>query len=158
MVKKESHNFSCNMVCSVDSCWKIQRCRSVIGTKWIYKNKQNEHGIVIQNEARLVVQWFSQVEGIDYGECCLCVLAFRVATTCCATKSESLKHMGCLMPIYLAIGRLWSSDSYYVIHIDSIEVKLQNVIELFACWWLDGYASPRAMDLFWFVKVHDRRF
>ena len=41
---------------------------NVIGTKWIFKNKQNAHGIVIRNKARLVAQGFSQVEGIDYGE------------------------------------------------------------------------------------------
>ena len=40
----------------------------VIGTKWIFKNKQDAHGIFIWNKVRLVAQGFSQVEGIDYGE------------------------------------------------------------------------------------------
>ena len=40
----------------------------MIGTKWIFKNKQDEHGIVVRNKARLVAQEFSQVEGIDFGE------------------------------------------------------------------------------------------
>ena len=52
--------------------WKLvekpKECRNVIGTKWIFKNKQDESGIVIRNKARLVAQGFSQVEGIDYGE------------------------------------------------------------------------------------------
>ena len=41
---------------------------NVIGTKWIFKNKQDAHGIITHNKARLVAQGYSQVERIDYGE------------------------------------------------------------------------------------------
>ena len=41
---------------------------NVIGTKWIFKNKQDANDVVVQNKARLVAQGYSQVEGIDYGE------------------------------------------------------------------------------------------
>ncbi|KAK1646045.1 hypothetical protein QYE76_063850 [Lolium multiflorum] len=47
---------------------KPKGCRNVIGTKWIFKNKQDEFGNVVRNKARLVAQGFSQVEGIDFGE------------------------------------------------------------------------------------------
>jgi transposase InsO family protein len=39
-----------------------------IGTKWVFKNKQGEDGLVVRNKARLVAQGFCQKEGIDYGE------------------------------------------------------------------------------------------
>nr|XP_009795078.1 PREDICTED: uncharacterized protein LOC104241824 [Nicotiana sylvestris] len=41
---------------------------SVIGTKWIFRNKLNEDGKVVRNKARLVAQGYSQQEGVDYDE------------------------------------------------------------------------------------------
>ena len=42
--------------------------KHVISTKWIFKNKQYENGFIVRNKARLVVQGYSQIEGIDYEE------------------------------------------------------------------------------------------
>nr|GEZ46968.1 integrase, catalytic region, zinc finger, CCHC-type, peptidase aspartic, catalytic [Tanacetum cinerariifolium] len=42
--------------------------KSVIKTKWIFKNKKNESRLVIRNKARLVAVGYSQQEGIDYDE------------------------------------------------------------------------------------------
>ncbi|GKE98380.1 uncharacterized mitochondrial protein-like protein, partial [Tanacetum coccineum] len=42
--------------------------KRAIGTKWVYRNKKDERGIVIRNKARLVVQGYTQKEGIDYDE------------------------------------------------------------------------------------------
>nr|GFA67744.1 hypothetical protein [Tanacetum cinerariifolium] len=42
--------------------------KRAIGTKWVYKNKKDERGIVIKNKARLVAQGYTQEEGIDYEE------------------------------------------------------------------------------------------
>ncbi|GKE79865.1 putative ribonuclease H-like domain-containing protein, partial [Tanacetum coccineum] len=40
--------------------------KRAIGTKWVYRNKKDERGIVIRNKARLVAH--TQEEGIDYDE------------------------------------------------------------------------------------------
>nr|GFB54035.1 hypothetical protein [Tanacetum cinerariifolium] len=42
--------------------------KRAIGTKWVYRNKKDERGIVIRNKARLVAQGHKQEEGIDYEE------------------------------------------------------------------------------------------
>nr|GFB72987.1 retrovirus-related Pol polyprotein from transposon TNT 1-94 [Tanacetum cinerariifolium] len=39
-----------------------------IGTKWVYRNKKDEKGIVVKNKERLVAQGHKQEEGIDYDE------------------------------------------------------------------------------------------
>ncbi|GJW17306.1 retrovirus-related pol polyprotein from transposon TNT 1-94 [Tanacetum coccineum] len=40
--------------------------QSVIGTKWVFRNKLDENSIVSRNKARLVAHGYNQQEGIDY--------------------------------------------------------------------------------------------
>ncbi|GKD40489.1 putative ribonuclease H-like domain-containing protein, partial [Tanacetum coccineum] len=42
--------------------------KRAIGTKWVFRNKKDEIGIVIRNKARLVVQDHRKEKGIDYEE------------------------------------------------------------------------------------------
>nr|GEU80579.1 hypothetical protein [Tanacetum cinerariifolium] len=42
--------------------------KRAISTKWVFRNKKEERGIVIRNKARLVAQGHTQVEGINYEE------------------------------------------------------------------------------------------
>nr|GEU65367.1 hypothetical protein [Tanacetum cinerariifolium] len=42
--------------------------KRAIGTKWVYKKKRDQRGIVVKNKARLVTQGHRQEEGIDYDE------------------------------------------------------------------------------------------
>nr|GEX97334.1 hypothetical protein [Tanacetum cinerariifolium] len=48
---------------SLFSIWK-----RAIGTKWGFRNKKDETGIVVRNKARLVTQGHTHEEGIDYEE------------------------------------------------------------------------------------------
>ncbi|GAU49115.1 hypothetical protein TSUD_406900 [Trifolium subterraneum] len=41
---------------------------SIIGTRWVFRNKLNEEGKVVRNKSRLVAQGYNQQEGIDYDE------------------------------------------------------------------------------------------
>ncbi|GKD36013.1 putative ribonuclease H-like domain-containing protein, partial [Tanacetum coccineum] len=42
--------------------------KRAIGTKWVFRNKKDERGIVIRNKERLVARGHRQEEGIDYEE------------------------------------------------------------------------------------------
>ncbi|GKD39869.1 putative ribonuclease H-like domain-containing protein [Tanacetum coccineum] len=42
--------------------------KRAIGTKWVYRNKKDERGIVVRNKVRLVTQGYTQEERIDYDE------------------------------------------------------------------------------------------
>ncbi|GKA58165.1 putative ribonuclease H-like domain-containing protein [Tanacetum coccineum] len=46
----------------------LPRDKWAIGTKWVFRNKKDERGIVVKNKARLVAQRHTQEEGIDYDE------------------------------------------------------------------------------------------
>nr|GEU51577.1 putative ribonuclease H-like domain-containing protein [Tanacetum cinerariifolium]GEU90929.1 putative ribonuclease H-like domain-containing protein [Tanacetum cinerariifolium] len=42
--------------------------KRAIGTKWVFRNKKDERGIVVRNKGLLFVQGHTQEEGIDYEE------------------------------------------------------------------------------------------
>nr|GEU93529.1 putative ribonuclease H-like domain-containing protein [Tanacetum cinerariifolium] len=46
----------------------LPKGKRAIGTKWGFKNKKNERGIIVRNKARLVAQGHVQEEGINYEE------------------------------------------------------------------------------------------
>ncbi|KAK2388390.1 putative mitochondrial protein [Trifolium repens] len=46
----------------------LPKDHSIIGTRWVFRNKLDEDGKVIRNKARLVAQGYNQQEGIDYDE------------------------------------------------------------------------------------------
>ena len=41
---------------------------NIIGSKWVFRNKLDEDGMITRNKARLVFTGYNQEEGIDYGE------------------------------------------------------------------------------------------
>ncbi|WVZ63907.1 hypothetical protein U9M48_013501 [Paspalum notatum var. saurae] len=62
---EELNNITRNEVWTLEAKPKGAR---VIGTKWVFRNKQDDEGNIVRNKARLVAKGYSQVEGIDFGE------------------------------------------------------------------------------------------
>jgi hypothetical protein len=68
----------------------------MIGTKWIFKNKQGEDGEIVRNKVCLVAQGSSQVKGLDFGETFVPVArleAIRILLTFDASKRFKLYQM-----------------------------------------------------------------
>jgi hypothetical protein len=42
--------------------------QNIVGTKWVFHNKQDEHRVVTWNKARLVAKGYSQVNSLDFDE------------------------------------------------------------------------------------------
>ena len=64
-MQEELNQFERNKV------WKLvpkPKNRTIIGTKWVYRNKMDEAGIITKNKAWLVAKGYSQQEGIDFDE------------------------------------------------------------------------------------------
>jgi hypothetical protein len=63
-MQEELNNFTRNEV------WHLvaRPNQNVVGTKWVFRNKQDKHGVVTRNKARLVAKGYSQVEGLDFDE------------------------------------------------------------------------------------------
>jgi hypothetical protein len=63
-MQDEFNNFKRNEVWSLVPRLK----QNVVGTKWVFRNKQDEHGVVIRNKARPVAKGYAQVAGLDFEE------------------------------------------------------------------------------------------
>jgi hypothetical protein len=61
-MQEELNNFKRNEV------WTLvpRPKKNVVGTKWVFCNKQYEHGVVTRNKARLVAKGYAQVAGLDF--------------------------------------------------------------------------------------------
>jgi hypothetical protein len=63
-MQEELNNFTRNEV------WHLvpRPNQNVVGTKWVFHNKQDENGVVTRNKVPLVAKGYSQVEGLDFDE------------------------------------------------------------------------------------------
>jgi hypothetical protein len=60
-VQEELNNFTRNEV------WHLVPCsnQNVVGTKWAFHNKQDEHYVVTRNKARLIAKGYSPVARLE---------------------------------------------------------------------------------------------
>jgi hypothetical protein len=74
VMEEELNNFKRNEV------WELvpRPKQNVIGIKWVFRNKQDEFGVVTKNKARLVGKGYTQVEGLDFRETYALVASIRI--------------------------------------------------------------------------------
>jgi hypothetical protein len=63
-MQEELNNFKRNEV------WSLvpRPNQNVVGTKWVFHNNQDEHGVVTRNKAQFVAKGCAQVAGLDFEE------------------------------------------------------------------------------------------
>ncbi|KAK8957907.1 hypothetical protein KSP39_PZI000068 [Platanthera zijinensis] len=64
-MQEELNQFERNKV------WELvprPRNQQIVGTKWVFRNKLDDQGIIVRNKTRLVAQGYCQEEGIDYDQ------------------------------------------------------------------------------------------
>nr|GEU42304.1 copia protein [Tanacetum cinerariifolium] len=94
---------------------------TIKGTKWVYRNKLDENGIVSRNKARLVAQGYNQQEGIDYDETYApvasleAILSFNLGANCWVLQLGTSNGMGEWVRGFSGqvAGRGWGK-TYYV--------------------------------------------
>ncbi|GKE08930.1 putative ribonuclease H-like domain-containing protein [Tanacetum coccineum] len=72
----------------------LPRGKRPIGTKWVYRNKKDERGVIVRNKARLVAQGHTQEEGINYDEVFAPVTRIKAIRTWDETLSTFLLDNG----------------------------------------------------------------
>jgi hypothetical protein len=63
-MQEELNNFKRNEVRSLFPRLK----QNVVGTRWVFRNKQDGHGVVTKSKARLVAKGYAQAAGLDFEE------------------------------------------------------------------------------------------
>ncbi|GJT67389.1 retrovirus-related pol polyprotein from transposon TNT 1-94 [Tanacetum coccineum] len=107
-MQKELNQFTANDV------WELlpqTKNMTIIGTKWVFRNKLDENGIVSQNKARLVAQGYNQQEGIDYDE-----------TYAHVARLESIRND----EVYFAFGRHLEEIYVTWAHLEKKRTRLQT--------------------------------
>ena len=87
---EELNNFTRNQV------WELverPKGQNVIGTKWVYRNKQDQDVMVVRNKVRLVAQGYTQVEGLDFEEPVVRLEAIRILLAYACAHNIKLHQM-----------------------------------------------------------------
>nr|GEU49516.1 putative ribonuclease H-like domain-containing protein [Tanacetum cinerariifolium] len=68
VIGKQNNGIEGSKVTLLQTLVDLPKDKWAICTKWVFRNKNDETGIVVKNKARLVAQEHTQEEGIDYDE------------------------------------------------------------------------------------------
>ena len=75
------------------SLTKLPPGRKIVGSKWVFKIKHDEHGEAARYRCRLVAKEYTQAQGIDYQETFAPVARFGSIRTLLATTAQQDMHV-----------------------------------------------------------------
>nr|GFC01118.1 putative ribonuclease H-like domain-containing protein [Tanacetum cinerariifolium] len=103
--------------------------KRAIGTKWVYRNKKDERGIVVRNKARLVAQAHTQEEGIDYEECTKWMSKVHFSMELLKKKYTFVNHQGLRIQNILTKYAKWSR--HFMVYIKLLELGMKLWLPIF---------------------------
>ncbi|GJR17064.1 putative ribonuclease H-like domain-containing protein [Tanacetum coccineum] len=118
--------------------------KKAISTKWVYRNKKNERGIVVRNKARLVAQGYKQEEGIDYDK--VFALVARVKAIRLFLAFASFMNF----PVYRMDVK--SAFLYGTIEDELLELDMRHALPI--CWIMD-FTGDKLIRLYNAQQVSD---
>jgi hypothetical protein len=141
-IHDELHQFSRNDVWTLVSRPSDQ---NIISTKWIFKNKSDEHGMVIRNKAQLVAQGYTQIEGIDFHETfspVVCLESIRILLSISCHLGFKLYQMdvksaflnGILQEVYVEQPKGFL-DPHYPHHVYKLKKDLYGLKQAPRAWY-----------------------
>src|SRR5271169_4461531 len=117
--------------------------RKALGSKWVFKIKQNTNGTIAQYKARLIVKGYEQREGIDYDETFAPIAKFT--TICLLLAMAVIEDMDIYqMDVVTAFlnGELSENEAVYMKAPDGARLRPGSIVRL--CRMLYGLKqSPR---------------
>ena len=93
--------------------WKLvelPKGKRSLDMRWVYRNKQDDSGVIVHNKARLMVCGFRQIEGLDYTEVyapVACLEAIQIFLAYASYKNFTGLPNGCqdCLPVWQGEGR-----------------------------------------------------
>jgi hypothetical protein len=149
-MQEELNNFKRNEVWSLAPHPK----QNVVGTKWVFRNKKDEHSEVTRNKAQLVAKGYAQVTGLDFGKTfasvarlkSICILLaydvhhsfkFFKMDVKSAFLNRPIKEEVCMWSSPLAsrmtgISTMFTSSLRHSIDLSKLQEHGMNVIDIFS--------------------------
>ncbi|GKU87574.1 hypothetical protein SLEP1_g1955 [Rubroshorea leprosula] len=159
--------------------WNLVPCPSdhpIIGTKWVFRNKLDEHGHVVRNKARLVAKGYSQEEGIDYDETyapvarlesihMLCAFACHMNMKLFQMDVKSAFLNGFIKEEVYVEQPPGFEDPYFPDHVFKLSKALYGLKQAPRAWYerLSGFLIEKGfsrgrVDTTLFIKHHEKDF
>nr|GEU66693.1 hypothetical protein [Tanacetum cinerariifolium] len=141
---KRMINFSKEIAMDIWTLVDLPYGKRAIGSKWVFRNKLDEIGIVIRNKVRLVAQGHTQEEGIDYDKVFASVARKEVIRLFLAYASfkDLIVYQMDVKSAFLYGKRAIGSKWVFRNKLDEIGIVIRNKVRLVA----QGHTQEKGID------------